>query len=75
MDKPGSGAERRSDDAVPIEQYDQSCESELVETIDVALPRPRLLSLKRTPEFVLYVDRIWRLIEDDVRSSVIEERV
>jgi NitT/TauT family transport system ATP-binding protein len=47
----------------------------IVETIDVALPRPRLLPLKRTPEFVLYVDRIWRLIEDDVRTSVIEERV
>ena len=25
-------------------------------------------------EFVAYVDRIWRLIEDDVRASVIEER-
>jgi hypothetical protein len=24
-------------------------------------------------EFVAYVDRIWRLIEDDVRASVIEE--
>jgi NitT/TauT family transport system ATP-binding protein len=47
----------------------------IVETIDVDLPRPRLLALKRTPEFVAYVDRIWRLIEDDVRTSVLEERV
>src|SRR5262245_26399714 len=47
----------------------------IVETIEVALPRPRALSLKRTPDFVCYVDRIWRLIEDDVRTSVIEERV
>jgi NitT/TauT family transport system ATP-binding protein len=47
----------------------------IVESIDVELPRPRLLPLKRTPEFVHYVDRIWRLIEDDVRTSVLEERV
>src|SRR5262252_2674078 len=45
------------------------------EVIDVRLPRPRVLALKRTPEFVAYVDRIWRLIEDDVRASVIEEKV
>jgi NitT/TauT family transport system ATP-binding protein len=38
------------------------------------LPRPRALAMKRTPEFVRYVDHIWRLIEDDVRASVIEER-
>jgi NitT/TauT family transport system ATP-binding protein len=44
------------------------------ETVDVTLPRPRELAMKRTPEFVAYVDHIWRLIEDDVRASVIEER-
>jgi len=44
------------------------------EDIAVALPRPRALAIKRTPDFVAYVDRIWRLIEDDVRTSVIEER-
>ena len=44
------------------------------ESVEVALPRPRTLAIKRTPEFVAYVDRIWRLIEDDVRASVIEER-
>jgi NitT/TauT family transport system ATP-binding protein len=43
------------------------------ETVSIALPRPRTLAVKRTPEFVAYVDRIWRLIEDDVRASVIEE--
>jgi NitT/TauT family transport system ATP-binding protein len=43
------------------------------EDIDIALPRPRALAIKRAPEFVTYVDRIWRLIEDDVRVSVIEE--
>jgi len=43
------------------------------EDVAVALPRPRALAVKRTAEFVAYVDRIWRLIEDDVRASVIEE--
>jgi len=45
----------------------------LQETVNVTLPRPRALPVKRTPEFVRYVDHIWRLIEDDVRASVIEE--
>ena len=45
----------------------------LQECVDVTLPRPRALAIKRTPEFVRYVDHIWRLIEDDVRASVIEE--
>jgi NitT/TauT family transport system ATP-binding protein len=45
----------------------------LQEIIDIDLPRPRTLSIKRTPEFVALVDRIWKLIEHDVRASVIEE--
>jgi NitT/TauT family transport system ATP-binding protein len=47
----------------------------LQETVEIKLPRPRELAIKRTPEFVRYVDHIWRLIEDDVRASVIEEKV
>jgi len=43
------------------------------EIVDIDLPRPRPLSLKRTPEFVAYVDHIWKLIEEDVRASVLEE--
>ena len=43
------------------------------EIIDVELPRPRPLSIKRTPRFVEYVDHIWKLIEEDVRVSVLEE--
>ena len=46
----------------------------LQESIEIKLPRPRSLAIKRTPEFVAYVDYIWKLIEDDVRASVIEER-
>jgi len=46
----------------------------LLESVAIELARPRALSIKRTPEFVRYVDHIWRLIEDDVRISVIEEK-
>ena len=46
----------------------------LRENVTIELPRPRTLAIKRTPEFVRYVDHIWRLIEDDVRASVIEEK-
>jgi NitT/TauT family transport system ATP-binding protein len=45
----------------------------LQEIIAIDLPRPRPLSIKRTPEFVALVDRIWTLIEHDVRVSVIDE--
>jgi len=43
------------------------------ESVKIDLSRPRALPIKRTAEFVAYVDHIWRLIEDDVRASVIEE--
>ncbi|HXQ52883.1 MAG TPA: ABC transporter ATP-binding protein [Stellaceae bacterium] len=43
------------------------------ERVDIDLPRPRTLAVKRTPEFVAYVDRIWKLIENDVRESVLHE--
>jgi NitT/TauT family transport system ATP-binding protein len=43
------------------------------ETVTIDLPRPRALGLKRTPEFVRYVDHIWGLIEEDVRQSVLHE--
>ena len=47
----------------------------LQESVEIKLPRPRQLAIKRNPEFVDYVDRIWRLIEDDVRHAVIYEHV
>jgi NitT/TauT family transport system ATP-binding protein len=47
----------------------------LRESVVVELSRPRTLAIKRTAEFIRYVDHIWRLIEDDVRASVIEEKV
>jgi NitT/TauT family transport system ATP-binding protein len=45
----------------------------LNDIIEIDLPRPRPLSIKRTPRFVEYVDQIWKLIEEDVRASVLEE--
>jgi NitT/TauT family transport system ATP-binding protein len=45
----------------------------LRETVRIDLPRPRALSVKRTPDFVRYVDHIWSLIEEDVRQSVLHE--
>ena len=43
------------------------------EIVEIDLPRPRPLSIKRSPQFVAYVDRIWSMIEEDVRASVLEE--
>ena len=42
----------------------------LKEEIRIDLPRPRDLEVKRTPEFVRYVDHIWRAIEEEVRESI-----
>lgn len=42
------------------------------EEVPITLPRPRDLELKRTPEFVGLVDRIWKLIEDEVRIGLKE---
>ena len=44
------------------------------EIIDIDLPRPRPLAVKRTPQFAATADHIWKLIENDVRASVLEER-
>jgi NitT/TauT family transport system ATP-binding protein len=45
----------------------------LKESIEIKLPRPRELETKRTSEFVAYTDRIWRLIEQEVRASLAYE--
>jgi NitT/TauT family transport system ATP-binding protein len=38
--------------------------------VEVRLPRPRPLQVKRTPEFVEIEDQIWRLIEAEARSGL-----
>lgn len=40
------------------------------EEVEVELPRPRELKLKRAPTFVKHVDHIWKLIEAEVRAGV-----
>ncbi len=40
------------------------------EEIRIDIPRPRTLETKRGEKFVQYVDHIWKLIEDEVRSSL-----
>ena len=45
----------------------------LLAEVKIALPRPRDLEIKRTAEFVALVDRIWRMIEDDVRAAALYE--
>jgi NitT/TauT family transport system ATP-binding protein len=42
----------------------------VLEIIDVDIPRPRDLQVKRTPEFVQMIDHIWSLIEGSVRESM-----
>ena len=42
----------------------------LKQELRIDLPRPRELSVKRTPEFVRYTDQIWRAIEEEVRESI-----
>ena len=32
--------------------------------------RPRALALKRTPEFLRYVDEVWKLIEEEVVAAM-----
>jgi NitT/TauT family transport system ATP-binding protein len=41
--------------------------------VKIPLPRPRNLAIKRTSDFVALVDRIWRMIEDDVRAVALFE--
>jgi NitT/TauT family transport system ATP-binding protein len=38
--------------------------------LDVNLPRPRDLSVKRTPRFLELVDDIWRMIEEEVKAAL-----
>jgi NitT/TauT family transport system ATP-binding protein len=45
----------------------------LQEDVKIDLPRPRTLAIKRTPAFTAYADKIWKMIELDVRASVIDE--
>jgi len=41
----------------------------VIADITVDIPRPRQLSIKRTPKFIEYEDQVWSLIEHQVKSS------
>jgi len=38
--------------------------------LDVDIPRPRDLSVKRTPHFLELVDAIWKMIEEEVKAAL-----
>jgi NitT/TauT family transport system ATP-binding protein len=38
--------------------------------LDVDIPRPRELAVKRTPRFVELVDAIWKMIEEEVKAAL-----
>jgi ABC-type nitrate/sulfonate/bicarbonate transport system ATPase subunit len=38
--------------------------------LDVDIPRPRDLSIKRTPRFLDLVDAIWKMIEEEVKAAL-----
>ncbi len=40
------------------------------ETVPIRLPRPRPLSIKRTPAFLEYEELIWKLMEEEIRRSM-----
>ena len=42
----------------------------LKQEVAIDLPRPRRLAIKRTPEFAVYTELIWQLIEEEVRESI-----
>jgi NitT/TauT family transport system ATP-binding protein len=39
-------------------------------TLEVGIPRPRDLSVKRTPRFLELVDAIWKMIEEEVKAAL-----
>src|SRR5438477_7815308 len=41
----------------------------VIADIEIDLPRPRPLSVKRTPEFAVYEERIWRLIAGEYEQA------
>jgi NitT/TauT family transport system ATP-binding protein len=38
--------------------------------LDVGIPRPRDLAVKRTPRFLELVDEIWKMIEEEVKAAL-----
>src|SRR5207244_130979 len=47
----------------------------VLDDIRIDMPRPRPLSVKRSPEFDAYEDRVWRLIESQARLTMTTGRL
>jgi NitT/TauT family transport system ATP-binding protein len=45
------------------------------EMIKIDLPRPRDLSIKRDPKFLQYEDKLWNLIEEEVKKTMVQDQV
>ena len=45
------------------------------ETIKIDLPLPRKLSIKRDPMFLQYEDRLWNLIEEEVKKTMVADQI
>ena len=45
------------------------------ETMRIDIPRPRDLSIKRDPRFLEYEDHLWKLIEDEVKKTMVQDQV
>jgi NitT/TauT family transport system ATP-binding protein len=45
------------------------------EMIKIDLPRPRNLSIKRDPKFLEYEDKLWNLIEEEVKKTMVQDQV
>jgi NitT/TauT family transport system ATP-binding protein len=45
------------------------------DTLKIEIPRPRPLSIKRDKQFLDYEDRVWNLIEEEVRKTMAADRV
>lgn len=44
-------------------------------TLKIDVPRPRPLSIKRAKQFLEYEDQVWNLIEEEVRKTMVADRV
>ncbi|HEU4638564.1 MAG TPA: ABC transporter ATP-binding protein, partial [Candidatus Binatia bacterium] len=45
------------------------------EMIKIDLPRPRKLSIKRDPMFLQYEDKLWNLIEEEVKKTMVADQI
>jgi NitT/TauT family transport system ATP-binding protein len=47
----------------------------LKDMLHIDIPRPRNLTVKRSKEFMDYEDHVWSLIEEEVKKSMLADRI